>query len=222
MRLSGLLCLLALVGCTSGSSALYHSVLSVAQGSPKVPALQQVSGRTPPILTIIHADGRQTRMALGYTEPPPPPLQGQATVWFSADRAMIKLWQGRILASAGWPVDWRAVRLPQLPDWSQLSAEGVIYLRERDVMPGYRYGLKDNVLLRPMTITAIQRAQLSSAIAAHWHWYEEISLDGQLPTTWFAIDPGQPDQPVLYSRQCFAPGHCVQLHLPTPHQRQNP
>lgn len=210
MRFFGLVYLMVLAGCTPSATALYDSVRLV-RGAASDPV--QTGAADTPLLTITHPDGRQTRMALGYSEGAPAPLQGQTDVWFSSDGALLKLWRGRIVGTAGWPVDWLAVRLPALPQWSELPTGGLRYVRERDVMPAYRYGLRDSLHMRALAPSDPRLTALPAGLATSSAWFEEAHDEGPWPPSLFAVATALPQQPVVYSRQCLAPSHCIELQL---------
>ena len=90
--------------------------------------------------------GRTALLVLGYEEKDP---RGPIEVWYSSGREVLRLQNGRLAGISGLPVEWRAVRLPDLPPWSSLAAAGKPFpwVRVRDVMPGYRYGVRDALTL---------------------------------------------------------------------------
>lgn len=137
-------------------------------------------------------------------------------VYYSANGEVIKLRDGRLVGSAGLPVDWREVRQASPPDWLTLArgrssaSEPSNYARERDVMPGYRYGLREAMTVRgipalPRSVAGIRGDSLS--------WFEESSrsLDAAaaLPPARFAVLVSSADARVLYSEQCLSAGVCL-------------
>ena len=99
--------------------------------------------------------GRVVLMVLGYVEPHP---EGQVETWYSSEGEVIRLQNGRIVATAGLETDWRAVRNFSLPAWKDLVGRpAVVYRRERDEMPGYRFGIAESVSLYPVAVPSNAR-----------------------------------------------------------------
>ena len=49
--------------------------------------------------------------------------RGQVEVYYSADGALLRLQNGRLVGNTGLLPEWRSVDLPELPSWSSLAAE---------------------------------------------------------------------------------------------------
>jgi hypothetical protein len=155
------------------------------------------------------ADGRAALLVLGYVEPHP---QGPIEVWYSAQRAVIKLQRGRLVGAVGLKTEWRRVALPELPDWSELvaSAQPYPWTRRRDVMPGYRYGVLDRLTLRQVSAPA--RSRLVGIDPETLLWFEETAAreaDGErLPPARYALDPRATGEAVVYGEACLAQDLC--------------
>ena len=57
-------------------------------------------------------------LALGYVYTD---SHGPVEVWYSADREVIRLQNGRVVGAAGTLTEWRQVRMPVLPAWRELA-----------------------------------------------------------------------------------------------------
>jgi len=131
--------------------------------------------------------------------------------WFSARREWLRLQGGRIVGLQGMGHDWHAVR-GQPPDWAQVDAAPLRWTRERDVMPGYRFGVVDQITTR-VGVAPTSGLPPRLQPQPHWRWYEEDvqSTDAQGQpwafTQRFALAQGQ----VVYSEQCVAPQWCLQM-----------
>ncbi len=148
-------------------------------------------------------------MALGYVEPGP---GGETEVWYSADGEMLKLCNGRIVASAGLSTDWRDVRLPALPAWDSVRETPFRYTRERDEMPGYRLDIRDSVLL--LATAPPTDSGLIGFEALKLAWYEERASalqDGMiaLPVSRFAVALDRGKETVVFGEQCLAASLCL-------------
>lgn len=205
-----------MVGCASGGSPsveVFSALLSDALGSAKSTAIPSKPNPAFRYLRV-EVEGRPPALlVLGYLDADP---QGEIEVWYSAKREVIKTQNGRIVGTAGLELDWRQLRFTSPPPaWDAIPPEGATYSRSRDVSPGYRYGILEQVELRP--VPAVPPLQLPSAVPAGFagsvRWYRESVIGGRapLPPAWFAwgAHDGQPT--VVYSEQCLAEGFCLKL-----------
>ena len=204
-----------LAGCASGPAAVFNTFqtsLDSRRAADKAvldPAYRYLR---------VTVDGRAALMVLGDIEPDP---AGPIEVWYSAQREVIRLQNGRIKGAVGLTTEWRRVRLPPLPEWSALVAQNttLTWSRPRDVMPGYHYGIEDSLTLAP--ISAPSRSALTGLAAESLQWFEETTLlpahsrsiwreapaHLDLPPARYALDPRQPDV-VVYGEQCLARELC--------------
>ena len=202
LKLAGVLTLAVLAGCTTGSGAWLETLRAASAGE------DSAAPRLDPRLTYLRLGnaGHHAYLALGYLDAHP---GGEVYVWYSAAGEVIKLQNGRIVGTAGLPVDWREVRLPRLPAWQDIPAEGLRYQREIDRMPGYRYGRVQTLLLRP--VPAVQNVTLRHAQPAQLRWFEEVELGDaaqRLPTARYAVDLSRLPGQVVYSEQCLSATLC--------------
>jgi len=166
-----------------------------------------------PQFTYLRVTGRQ-RVAffvLGYADPHP---QGVIEVWYSADREALRLQNGRVVGLSGSLTEWRQVRLPMLPSWAELLAQNGTFQwkRSRDVMPGYRFNLLDQLQLQP--IPAPGKSALVGMDAAELRWFEErmsaTSAGAEpLPPARYALQMVQGQAVVVYGEQCISSDFCI-------------
>lgn len=138
--------------------------------------------------------------------------------WYSSQREMLQLVNGRLYRAMGFTTEWRSNHGAP-PRWQ--SIETIRYempwSRELDVMPGYRYGQVDHLWIKP-----VPRPPTSpSEVSAQAVWFDEEVLsqtkDGK-PWSYqqrFAVQGGQ----ILYSEQCLAPDICMKLRPLTQEHR---
>jgi hypothetical protein len=204
--------LFALGGCASGNHVLLDTLLGILSGQAPGAAHDVLATKPNPNYhyLLVSANGSSPALlVLGYVDGAPV----QSTdVWYSAKSEVLKLQGGRIVGSFGLPTDWRSVRYPDgLPAW-QAGA----YPRIRDLQPGYRYGVHDSLQLQPLPasplgarVLGMSAAQMDSLV-----WFEEKALGdaaAQESPAWYALQGGPGQQRVVYSRQCLAPGYCLEL-----------
>lgn len=153
-------------------------------------------------------------LVLGYIDAHP---QGDIEVWYSAKHEVIKIQNGRIVATTGLQTDWRAVRFPSsLPVWSDVPPQGEVYQRFRDEMPGHRYAISDRIELKPWhgvpPITLPDSLPPEQARAYGWFQETTLSTTAQpLPPAWFAWGTYRGQPAVVYSEQCLSPTFCLKL-----------
>lgn len=164
--------------------------------------------------------GRAVFLALGNEDID---SRGPVEVWYSAEREVLRLQDGRLVGAVGLTAEWRNVTLPELPSWSALARgdQAFRWTRTRDVMPGYRFGVKDALSLR--VVPEPKRSELKGVEPQRLTWFEERvdaeqvagasrggSLAGGeiLPPARYAVDIRDGKEIVVYAEQCLAPDLC--------------
>ena len=197
----------ALCGCAASTDAIVQTAKSAVgrdrgvEGAKLNPNFRYLR------VTI---EGRVVLLALGYLDAHP---QGVIEVWYSAEREVVRIQNGRVVGAAGLTTEWRNVTLPALPAWSALArADAPLrWVRTRDVMPGYRYGVRDALALsvtpRPgkSALQGLEPQQLT--------WFEERFADegaakSALPPARYAVQFAGGNEIVVYGEQCLAPKTC--------------
>lgn len=179
---------------------------------------QEVPARFNPRFSYLRTQigDRTIYMVLGYVDKNP---DGPVEVWYSSSGEVIRLQNGRIVGTTGLALDWREVRFSGWPSWStQTSSEQQTYVRERDLMPGYRFGVRDEVTRTP--IPTPRRTALSGTDANALRWYEERSLSrpaaASLPVARFGVVSREGRDVVVYSEQCISNSICMSFERWTP------
>jgi hypothetical protein len=208
--------LLALVAtlsaCASGTNAVFQSMQyafqkdSSADNAKLNPAYRYLR---------VVIDGRVALMVLGYVDRHP---RGPIEVWYSADREVLRLQNGRIVGAVGLTTEWRNAEIPELPTWSVLAATSAPtrWIRIRDVMPGYRYGIRDQLALQQSPPPA--RSALQVLNPQNLAWFEERIEPalGESPGTEadslavarYAVNVAGNAEIVAYGEQCLASNLC--------------
>jgi len=207
--------IVALSGCSSASNAILQTLPYAYGRNPGVD-----NARLNPNFRYLRVTigGRVVLLALGNVDSDP---QSPIEVWYSAEREVLRLQNGRLVGAVGLTTEWRNVSLPELPSWSKAaSAKGEIrWTRNRDVMPGYRLGVKDALLLRVVEVPG--RSALKDLDARGLTWFEERSeagtwlartlgnvADAPLPPARYAVDFSGGKETVVYGEQCLAVELC--------------
>jgi hypothetical protein len=168
-------------------------------------------------------EGRVVLLALGYVDPDP---NGLIEVWYSADREVIKLQNGRVVSAIGFVPEWRNVEMQNTPSWIDLAkrSQPVSWVRFRDVMPGYRSGIVDN--MKSSRLSSAQGRELVGLDPATLLWFEDSrerdseksannvlfpgSFDGDLaiPPARFGVMEIGGTLSAVYGEQCLSQKMC--------------
>jgi len=218
-----------LSGCQSAPLAIWQTAaLAVQPGTVARPVAPGVN-----FMKVVSPSG-VAYMVLGDEEAPAGAEgTGPVQVWYSAGKQVLRLHQGRVAGTAGLPVDWRSVRAGPRPPWAQALNGPVVYGRERDEMPGYRFQILERVTVRSVQTPAESwAAAVAGRQTLAWFTEEAEAVDhamtgpGQgkstaeasrnqqrtkLPVAWFAVDLQAAGQPVVFSRQCLSPAFCLTM-----------
>ncbi|WP_070059901.1 YjbF family lipoprotein [Variovorax boronicumulans] len=162
-------------------------------------------------------DGRVLYMVLGYIDQR---AEGPVEVWYSGTGEVVRLLNGQLVGTTGLSIDWRDVRLANPPAWQAHTANTPqTYARERDLMPGYRFGIRDDIArtsIAPPTDSA-----LAGVPASALRWYEERSVSrpatASVPPARFGVSFASGTPQVVYSEQCISRDLCMSFEQWTPH-----
>jgi hypothetical protein len=197
----------ALSACSTGGNAVLDTARLVVRRGPAFDG-----SRLNPNFRYLRVtiEGRVAFLALGNEDSHP---QGPIEVWYSAEREVLRLQNGRIVGATGLTTEWRNVALAGLPSWSAIASAGesVRWTRTRDVMPGYRIGVPDS--LRARVVPPPARSQLQGVDPNGLTWFEEqAEADANaLPRALYAVDLRDGKELVVYSEQCLVPALCFTL-----------
>lgn len=149
-------------------------------------------------------DKRVVYLALGYVDPHP---EGPVEVWYSSAGEVLRLQDGHVVGSIGGETDWLAVSFTGRPRWDEVRGP-VSFLRTRDVQPGYRLGLRETVLLRPIPAPADSR--LKGLQAQTLSWFEGRVVEGveTLPPSRYAVHFSPSGPRVIYGEHCLSASLC--------------
>lgn len=149
----------------------------------------------------INSEGRVFYLLKAYKD------QG-VEVWYGGSGETLRFSDGRFVGATGLLTEWRNVVLPELPSWETLVDRGATYrwIRIRDLMPGYRYGIHDELTLNRMAPP--QNTHLAVLDSKKLIWFEEVNLakSDQLPTAVYAYDPAS--KSVVYGETCLSMTLC--------------
>jgi hypothetical protein len=214
--------------------AAIQTARTTAQGGPRI----DLSLLNPKFHYMrVTVQGQVAFLVLGFLDNHP---QGPVEVWYSGQKEAIRLQNGRLVGVVGLATEWRGVVLPELPSWTAMarSTGPVNWVRVRDVMPGYRFGLRDALVVRQ--VAAPEKTALLNIDPKSLTWFEERSQadsgadgttyfpaafsgprDQLLPPARYAVDLRDGVETVIYGEQCLSAEFCFtwqkwDFHKPAP------
>lgn len=203
-------CIAALVlsACASSSSGLVDS-LKYAGSSwfgndvavtliPGFRYLRVVSGKRVNYLVLGYADLMSSDAGREEVE-----------VWYSARRETLRLLDGHLVGAVGLPAEWLDARFESRPKWAMVGSERTEFLRERDVMPGHRFRIRDKVAI--VRTQAPAETDLQGVKASALAWFEETiatTTGDTLPPAYFGVRMDTSRPRVEYSYQCISAQLC--------------
>jgi hypothetical protein len=162
-------------------------------------------------------DGPAAYLALGKRV-------GSGESWYSADPLLVVLDDGRLGTFAGAPLEWRLIRQSGRPDWERVLRRNgpQRWQRQRDEMPGYRFGLNDEIETQrvptadlPAELQLIDERLRARHRDLLWVGDRISSTDPSgYPVQmrqWFAVAEHVGRLQVAWSRQCMRPGWCIEF-----------
>ncbi len=154
-------------------------------------------------------------LVLGYVDPHP---LGPIEVWYSASGEVLKLQNGRVVAAHGLAMDWPSVRFDSVPvAWRDVDGRGSTYVRSRDEIPSYRFGVRETVLTMLSEQAPILEGFAVSlpASAKLTRWYQESAQgpDGVALHSWFALATHRGEQTIVFSEQCMTQKICLRIQV---------
>jgi hypothetical protein len=195
---------LGVAGCAEQTTALLQTVRQVVSRDNSAAADAFKLDPRYRYLRVTH-EGGVAILILGGVDKD---ARGTIQTWYGADATFLKLQNGRFVGNTGLQAEWRSVTVPDLPAWSTLAAERkpVHWERIRDVMPGYRYGIRDQLVLSVVPTpraTGLVRMDPQQLV-----WFEErteASTDERLPPARYAVQ----GDIVVYCEQCVSARNCI-------------
>ena len=193
-------------GCSSGLSALGQTAWAAFR-----PNASPLEARLNPNFQYLRVtvNGRVLFLALGNEESS---SGGPIEIWYSAKKEVLKFQHGRLVGADGLTPEWRNVMLVGAPSWSDLakSKHDVTWTRIRDVMPGYRYGVHDELSVR--RIVTPRSTELKGVAPASLTWFEERMRTSvpemALPPARYAVSFVGGKARVVYGEQCLSKDIC--------------
>ena len=196
-------CASILAGCASGTQAIVDSVRqAVKRGDDAVPL-------DPKFAYLRVTRGRHVGFLYhGSTERSP---EGPIEVFYSGSGEVVRLQNGRVVGALGLAAEWRKVSIAPR-SWTAIAQGGQqeSFVRVRDAMPGYRTGIREDVVVR--AIPAPSGGALRGVDPQTLTWFEEIVVSPgasseRLPRARYAVDL-KGKELVVYAEQCLAPDLC--------------
>lgn len=153
----------------------------------------------------VQINEREVFMVLGYIDPTP---DGPVQVWYSAESDVLRLRDGRVVSAImKTGTNWLSVSFSHLPGWN-MAGEQAEFERNRDVSPGYRYGINEKMLIS--RIAPPKDTRLKNIPASSLTWFEETvqgGAEGHPARYAVRLDSSGAHQ-VIYAEQCLSREYC--------------
>lgn len=202
-------------GCASKPSALTESMVAMYSTAFSGNKVMVPSARNPAyryLFVEVLGSPISATLVLGYLESGP---LGTLETWYSANNEVIKIRDGRIVATTGLQADWSAVTWTQAPpDWAKVDERVQYYERVRDAMPGYRFGIREQMAVKSTGIPQNLPISVSRPTAGTWLWFKETQAstsDVAVPDSIFAFGKIEGTAAIVYSEQCLSSTFCLRL-----------
>lgn len=192
-----------------------RSAAAALDASPLDPALSYLR---------VQVQGKPGLVVLGDQTPGP---LGLTSVWYSADGAVLRLVEGRLVGFADRQKSWAVtalrragpIALPStpgsvlpnadMPDWHAVArlTKPQIFEQLTDVQPGYRLGLTQQ--RERLAQAAAPAGHQARGLPAHAQWFVERDSGTAAHPAWFAYDLQQRPARWLYGQACLDAQHCL-------------
>lgn len=198
------LLVVCLVGCTTspGSQALLDAFHYIHTGVPQEGSSSNLNPHFKYLRIQIY--NRELFMTLGYVDTNP---DDPVEVWYSASAEVMRLREGRLVgALMDTGTSWLSVSFADLPRWDQIG-EQASFERNRDVSPGYQYGIREKMHIQ--RIPQPRDSRLTLIPASSLTWFEESVVgSGALPPARYGVDMTGVAPQVVYAEQCLSNDFC--------------
>ncbi len=217
----GVMACALLTGCASYLGAIAQTASDAVK-----PSQGGDSARLSPLYQYLRVtlQGRVVFVALGNIDQH---VDGPVEVYYSSGREVVRLQNGHLVGAAGVLTEWRNVSIASAPSWiASRSGQPITWQRVRDVMPGYRFGIPDNLVrskIPPPPQNALQDIRPETL-----EWFEERHIyppasrsspvNEKLPPAKYAVAYANGKATVVYAEQCLAPDLCLSWQRWTPKQ----
>lgn len=137
-----------------------------------------------------------------------PSVHGRTEPWFSADGAVLRLSQGRIVGLTDGARSWQLSRALEPVDWREIAAgQSQAQTWVVDEQPGYRLGRRfDRVI--DLSLAGPPGVRLPSP-SRGVRWFRESDPLGASMPAWYAVDLTQRPARVVYAQACLTPKWCL-------------
>lgn len=187
-----------LAGCTA--SPVFQPMVDIGKAVvPNAPARQSGPRLNPAYRYLrVVVFKQQVFFVLGYVEAS---KSGPIEVWYSHDKEVLKLLNGRVIAALGTPTQWLSAQVAGAPAWGD-GLDGVEYERSLDISPGYRYGVHQRLRLRRIPPPADNTLVGVNPNALVWYREESVGASALPPALYAVAKEGSAWQ-VVYSEVCL-------------------
>jgi len=197
------ICVVTLTGCAEGAASFAETWKLAINQDPTAAIDRAPLNAKYRYLRLTHDRGAAL-LVLNFLDKHP---NGPVEVWYGGAGEVFRFQNGRLGGNAGIAPEWRTVVLPKLPAWAEIAqqSEPLRWERYRDVMPGYRFAIRDHLSLREIPVP--DKSSLVGVNPRSLRWFEErteADSSEQLPPARYAVRGNV----VVYGEQCVSPRMC--------------
>lgn len=200
--------------CLSACGANMRAALDTARSAVDGGSSRTNSSRAlDPRLNYLHVQiGRQVGLMVRSDTPLAGDIPGSSH-WYSADGALLRLQDGRLIGLTEAGRSWRVTQGPTTIDWAAIATgQALDFQRQVNQLPGYHIGLIQHRRLRAIP-SAPAAHSLRSPVAKPQWFIEHDARGGEATAAWYAVDLATQPPRVLYGQTCLAADWCIRWQV---------
>lgn len=214
MRIAVLLATIGLAGCGANMRAALSTAGQALDGGQSTVAPAVVLDPRFEYLRV--QIGRQAGRMV-RADPGGAPV-GRLSTWYSADGAVLRLDDGRLIGFSDGQRSWQAHAPGDRIDWAGVSAGRLHrYQRTVDQQPGYRIGQRESRQVIAMALPPAEHRYTGGEGPVEW--FVDQEAEGQGVVVWYAVSMAGPTPSVRYGQACLWAEACLSWQLWPPKTR---
>ncbi|MES2208455.1 MAG: YjbF family lipoprotein [Pseudomonadota bacterium] len=224
-KLNRCLVFIAGIALTTGCSTVWQSTYETSVAAFKNPEKLLTEAKLDSHYRYLRFEVNQhpVLLILGFVDVHP---EGPVEVWYGGDPVMVKLQNGRYVASKGLQTNWQDVHIDQVPDFASLN-QPQRYLRTRQQAPGAEFGIRETVVITPLNQAPDIAPKLlkepnirlvasgDNVDVAPIRWFSEVVVSASTATmskaklpAFYAVEMASKPK-IIFGYQCLKADYCI-------------